>query len=306
MSRIYIIFENEAWSEPLIHELEKLGAAYEMWPMIEGSFELLSAPPAGIYFNRMSASSHTRNHRYSPEYTGCIIRWLESHNRRVINGGQTLQFEISKAAQYAALSSSGIRIPKTSVVLGETALLDAASKTHAPFIIKHNRAGKGLSVNLINDFAEIESFLNSDNYQPPVDGLWLIQQYIESPEPFITRVEFIDGQFVYAVKVSTQQGYELCPADSCITEDTFCPADSQASDKFEILTEFDHPLIDKYEHFLKAHNIDVAAFEFIHDNDNNHYTYDINTNTNYNAEAENKVGIFAMRRLARFLARELD
>lgn len=305
MSKIYLIFENEPWSVPLISELVNLGAAYEMWPMIEGDFELLSTPPEGIYVNRMSASAHTRNHRYSPEYTGCVIRWLEMHNRRVINGGQTLQLEISKAAQYAALSRSGIRIPDTRVVLGEAAFLEAAKRTKTPFIIKHNRAGKGLSVKLINDISEFERFLNSENYSPPVDGLWLIQQYIQSAEAFIMRLEFIDGQFVYAVKVNTQQGFELCPAESCEIEEALCPADTDSGAKFEILPNFNHPLIDKYEHFLKTHKIDVAAFEFICDKNNIAYTYDINTNTNYNAEAENKVGIYAMRRLAMFLTKEL-
>lgn len=304
--KIYLIFENEAWSVPLRYELDKLGAAYELWPIVTGSFDLSSMPPEGVFFNRMSASAHTRNHRYSPEYTGCLIKWLESHNRRVINGGRTLQIELSKAVQYTALVNCGIIVPKTKVVLGEAAFVEAAQQTQTPFIIKHNRAGKGLSVRLINDITEIEDVLNDSSYSAPVDGLWLIQQYIHSSDNFITRLEFIDGQFVYAVRVNTQQGFELCPADSCDTDNAFCPADSDIGSRFEILKDFNHPLIEKYKLFLKTHKIEVAAFEFIRDKNNTAYTYDINTNTNYNAEAENKAGIFAMDRLARYLTRELD
>ena len=45
-----------------------------------------------------------------------------------------------------------------------------------------------------------------------------MQRYIRAPEPFITRVEFVGGRFLYAVRVDTSQGFELCPADQCLAE----------------------------------------------------------------------------------------
>lgn len=305
MSKIYLIYENEEWLAPLISELDQISAPYEKWPMIAGNLDLLNEPPKGVFFNRMSASAHTRGHRYSPEYTACAINWLDAYGRRVINGGNTINLEVSKAAQYAALSKTGITVPETKVVLGLEQLIDIAKQTNMPFIIKHNRAGKGLSVKLIHDIESLQNFINSKDYEPPVDGIWLIQQYIQSTQPFITRTEFINGKFVYAVRVNTEQGFELCPADVCEIDDVFCPIDSEVKDKFEIIENFRHPLISQYESFMAKHKLDVAAFEFILDEDNNAYTYDINTNTNYNSQAEEKIGIYAYQQLAQFLSDEL-
>ena len=53
----------------------------------------------------MSASSHTRDHRFAAELTGGVLAWLESHGRKIVNNGRALQLEISKIAQYRALAA---------------------------------------------------------------------------------------------------------------------------------------------------------------------------------------------------------
>jgi hypothetical protein len=137
-----------------------------------------------------------------------------------------------------------------------------------------------------------------------VDGITLVQRYIRAPEPFITRVEFVGGRFFYAVRVDTSQGFELCPADACQVDATACPAEAPG-DKFQILSEFDHPLIPRWGAVLAANGIDVAGVEFIVDEAGQPFTYDINTNTNYNSEAEAKDGRRGMGETARYLGRLL-
>ncbi|MDS8922379.1 alpha-L-glutamate ligase, partial [Streptococcus pneumoniae] len=75
----------------------------------------------------MSASSHTRGHRFAPEMAEAKIAWLERHNRRVVNGSRALRLEVSKVNQYMALDAAGIRTPKTVAVSGKEQLLAAAS-----------------------------------------------------------------------------------------------------------------------------------------------------------------------------------
>src|SRR3546814_7340857 len=113
MSKIYVNHENSAWVEPLRTAFSQQDLPYEEWFLDEGTLDLAQAPPQGVFYNRMSASSHTRDHRYAPEYTAAVLAWLESHGRRVVNNGRALQLEVSKVAQYAALSSYGIRTPRT-------------------------------------------------------------------------------------------------------------------------------------------------------------------------------------------------
>src|SRR5262249_11665301 len=126
--------------------------------------------------------------------------------------------------------------------------------------------------------------------------------YIKAPAPFITRVEFVGGKLVYAVRVDTSQGFELCPADVCQTEAVASAcATVAAGDKFQILPTFEHPLLPAWQAFLAANDLDVAGIEFIVDAAGNAFTYDINTNTNYNPDAEAKDGRRGMRAIATYL-----
>jgi hypothetical protein len=309
MSRIYVIHENDAWVEPLRTAFADLALPFTEWFIAEGTLDLASVPPQGVFYNRMSASSHTRDHRYAAELTGGVLAWLESHGRRVVNNGRALQLEISKMAQYGALAAHGIRVPRTIAAVGREAIVAAAQKMRGRFITKHNRAGKGLGVRLFDSAAALARYVESGEFEDSVDGVTLIQQYIEAPEPFITRVEFVGGRFLYAVRVDTSLGFELCPADACQVGDAFCPVGTKPADaapRFQIIDGFRHPLVERYQRFLAANGIGIAGIEFITDRDGEIYTYDVNTNTNYNPDAERAAGVSGMRAIASYLGSELQ
>ena len=298
MARIHVLHENDEWLIPLRAALRRQGQPWTEWHLDEGVLRLNEAPPEGVFYNRMSASSHTRGHRYAPEYTAAVLSWLESHQRRVINNSRALALEVSKTAQYASLQAHGVPVPATVTAVGRDAVLEAAADFPTPLILKHNRGGKGLGVRLVRDRSELKDVLRGPDYTAPIDGVTLVQQYIEAPEPFITRMEFIGGELVYAVRVNTSRGFELCPADVCETGPTPGPM-------FEILPDFNHELVPGIQRFLAANGIHVAGVEFIADRAGNAYVYDVNTNTNYNAEAEAKAGISGMGLLARYLGEQL-
>lgn len=305
MAYIYIIHENNVWTAPLRTELERLDLPYREWFLDLGHLDLSVPPPEGVFYNRMSASSHTRDHRYAAEYTAAVLAWLESHGRRVINSSRALQLEISKVAQYAALRAHGIRTPRTLAAVGRTHILEAARTFRGPFITKHNRGGKGLGVRLFRSVAALQAYLEGAEFEQPLDGITLVQQYIEAPEPFITRCEFVGGKFLYALRADTSQGFLLCPADECQVGDAFCPTNETPTSKFRILKTFDHPMLARYARFLEANAIHIAGIEFIVDDKGELYTYDINTNTNYNPMAENEAGLSGMRSIATYLGSEL-
>jgi len=236
MSKIYILHENEEWTAHLTKRLEELHIPYECWHLDHGSIDLTKEPPQGVFYNRMSASSHTRDHRFA-----------------------------------------------------------------------HNRAGKGQGVQLFHSIQALEEYVYGENFEEPVDGITLVQQYVDAPKPFIIRHEFVGGKFLYAVKVDTSEGFELCPADACSIEDQYCPtgAESEGGAKFEILTEYHDPIIEYYEQFLYANSIEVAGIESIQDQHGQVYTYDVNTNTNYNTDAEQEANIYGMLQLANYLGNQL-
>lgn len=310
MSKVFILHENDEWLPPFRTALKAAGLDFEEWHLDEGVLSFDSQPPQGVFYSRMSASAHTRGHTHAPSYTQHVLNWLELNGRRVVNGSRALYLEVSKVAQYAALQAAGVRTPRTRIAVGKDAVLPAAlAFDELPLILKPNRGGKGLGVQLFQDLESIAAYLDSPAYEEPVDGTWLIQQYIRPAEPFITRAEFIGGRFHYAVRVDTSQGFELCPADACAIGDVLCPAtpDLEEAPKFQITTDFDPALIKTLEKVLADNGVEVAGIEFIRDIQGNLYTYDINTNTNYNNAAERaaKVAKTGPQKLADFLGDEL-
>ena len=307
MTQIHVIHENAAWLEPLAAALERQALAWRNWFLDRGVFDLSRPPPEGVFYNRMSASSHTRDHRFAAELTVSVLAWLERHGRRVVNGSRALDLEISKARQYAALEKAGIRTPETVLVAGKELVVEAAQQHFGggPFILKPNRGGKGLGVRLFHSADALADHLHSQDYEPPTDGVHLLQQYVRAPVPLITRAEFIGGRFMYAVEVDTSDGFELCPADACAVGDAFCPAGEEPRAKFTIIGDIDPALKHRYEAFLAANDIGVAGIEFIADTEGTVYTYDVNTNTNYNPDPEARAGRSGMDTLARYLGAEL-
>jgi len=302
MEKIYILHENDEWMPPFRSVLTEERVPFEEWHMARKMVDFEQPPPKGVFFNRMSASAHTRGHRCIPEYTAGTLSWLKAHGRRVVNGNQALDLELSKLRQYQALQTHGIQTPRTLVARDETELTAVASQMIGPFITKHNRGGKGLGVHLFKNSKALADIIDDQILESPVDGIYLIQQYIQSREPFITRCEFIGGELIYAVRVSTENGFELCPADNCQRGDTFYPTSENDTPRFHIINTFNEPLlIKRYQAFLQENIIEVAGIEFITDENGRHWTYDVNTNTNYNLSAEERANVSAPRQLAKFL-----
>ena len=310
-NKIYVLHENDEWVEPLRKELQTINAPFEEWHLGKRNVDHLDKPPYGIFYNRMSASSHTRGHRYAPEHAAVVLNWLEKNKRRVINNSRALSLEISKSLQYKELESFGIKTPRTIYCSNKESILKSANVFTKPFITKHNRGGKGLGVRLFNNKKELDSYVSSRNFEPSIDGITLLQDYIDANPRVIKRVEFVNSKFLYTVEVDASEGFELCPAcpedqidipQQQITGE-FCPA---TGNKFKIIKNYkENELTKKYEKFIAANGIEIAGIEYIADKKGAIYTYDVNTNTNYNSQAEKNSEIKGMRSIAAFLKEEL-
>jgi len=221
---VHIIYENEDWMPPIRAALHRHDVPFVEHFADGGTLDVLAAAADGVFYNRMSPSSHTRGHQQGISYARELFRVLEAQGRRVINGSRAFSLELSKVAQHAALHAAGLPTPRTLAVFGgPEALRQAARQLALPFITKDNQGGKGLGVRLFRDLDAFDAYVDSDEFQPGPDGITLLQQYIVPAEPHITRVEIVDGRFVYAIRSSTERGFELCPADACALDDAFCP-----------------------------------------------------------------------------------
>lgn len=328
---VYVLHENEAWLPPLREAFAAQGVPLREIELISGSIDLAAEPPQGVFWSRLSASSHTRDHGNAKEYARAALRWLEAHGRRVVNGAHVIEFEVSKLAQTSALAAAGFDVPHTVAVFGKDELVARATELATPFITKHNQGGKGLGVRRFDRLEEFVAYVDGPDFEEPIDGITLLQEYLVGAEAFITRAEFVDGEFVYAVRVDTSAGsFELCPAEACavpvgaggvevealaattIQLGDFAPAAAAcevgADSLFSIreTVTADDELIVRLRDFLAANRIEVAGIEFMETVDGRRVVYDINTNTNYNPDVEAIAPASAAASLVRALGRELD
>ena len=293
---VHVLHENPEWMPPFAAAFAAEGVDWDETLVTGGSLDLTAEPPPGLWWSRMSASAHTRGHTAAAEHARALLDLLEAYGRRVVNGRAVLDLELSKVRQLALLRAAGVAVPRTIAVVGDRPddLLAAAAAIGPPVVAKPNRGGKGLGVTRFDSVDELAAALPS--LEEPVDGVLLVQEYVEPARPRITRAEIVGGELVYAITADTERGgFQLCPADACAVDGT--PASL-----FALRTEpMPAGLADAYESFARWHGLEVAGFEFIETTDGRAVTYDVNTNTNYNPDVEAVAPRSAARAVARYL-----
>ena len=293
---VHVLHENPEWMPPFAAAFAAEGVDWDETLVTGGSLDLTAEPPPGLWWSRMSASAHTRGHTAAAEHARALLDLLEAYGRRVVNGRAVLDLELSKVRQLALLRAAGVAVPRTIAVVGDRPddLLAAAAAIGPPAVVKPNRGGKGLGVTRFDSVDELAAALPA--LDEPVDGVLLVQEYVEPSRPRITRAEIVGGELVYAITADTERGgFQLCPADACAVDGT--PASL-----FALRTEpLPAGLADAYESFARWHGLEVAGFEFIETADGRAVTYDVNTNTNYNPDVEAVAPRSAARAVARYL-----
>ena len=312
---VHILFENPAWNPPLLDALTAAGFPYELHYLDEGVIDPSVPPADGIWINRISPSSHTRDHGHTVAMAREYLFWLETHGRRVINGSHAFELEMSKLRQELILRKYGVKTPRTVLATGRNNLVELARTFDGPFITKHNQGGKGLGIQLFNDADVFADYVESDAFDWGPDGKIILQQYIQPPEPFITRVELVGDRFLFAMRSRTDEGFQLCPSDACqvpASNPNVCPIDGEDADNVGVDSKFsqspltaEDDLVVKMLRMIKTEGIEVAGIEFVEDADGNRYTYDINGTTNYSGVLGKQTGIDGMREVVRYIKHEV-
>ena len=203
---IYIIHENDEWLIPLRESFKKIKAPYKEWHMNKVNIDLKGPTPSGVFYNRMSASSHSRGHRYAPEKTRDLLKWLERGKKRIINNSRALELEISKIEQYKELEKFNIKFPKTLSTKNKNELIERSKEFNKPFLIGAH-ISEGVTLPSGEKLSEITKKIEIKNLL----GLILACGSPENYEKNINEIKSIGFPFGFKInafeKTKIQGGY---------------------------------------------------------------------------------------------------
>ena len=123
----------------------------------------------------------------------------------------------------------------------------------------------------------------------------LLQDHVPARGGTIVRVETLGGDFLYAIEVESDGGFDLCPADACLV------TPGRAAVRMTAVTP-PPGLVDAAERIARAVGLDVGGVEYlIDDRDGVARFYDINALSNFVANPLDVLGWDPHERLVDFL-----
>ena len=308
--RIAIYYEHPQWFKPLFAELERRGISYER--LLASKFQYdpsVRSSPYSLVVNRMSPSAHTRGNAHAIFSTLHYLSYLKSIDANVLNGYDAYLHEISKARQVGLLNKLGIRHPRARVINSAPLAPAAAEGLVFPVILKPNIGGSGAMIVRFNSMGELSEAANNGNMNLGIDQTALIQEYLPAENGSIIRVEVLDGEFLYAIRLFLTEGeFNLCPADYClppVVEGRQKDGKTDSVTGLDVLVEAYTPpddVIDDVLRITSAANIEVGGVEYlVNTRDGEVYYYDINALSNFVADAPNVIGFDPFPRLVDFI-----
>jgi hypothetical protein len=298
MRPIAVFYEHPEWFKPLFNELARRGVPVQLIQAEAHVFDPAARESYALVFNRMSPSAWLRGHAHSVFYTSSYLNHLEVNNIPVVNGSEAYRIEISKAAQLDLLRQLGLPCPKSRVINNANQAVDAANGFRYPIIVKPNIGGSGAGVQKFDDKAALRHAAESKSIQLGIDHTALVQEFIPQESGRIVRVETLDGNYLYGIRIyTTGTSFDLCPADVCQTVDgqmlnaSTCAVDApQRGLRVEAYTP-PAEMIRSVEMIVRAAKIDVGGVEYmIDERDGQLYYYDVNALSNFVADAPNVIG----------------
>lgn len=296
---IAVYHEHPDWFKPLFAELDRRGLPYVRLDAAAHRYDPAErSSPYSIVINRASPSAYLRGHSQSTFHTLHWLKHLERIGTPVVNGSQVYAYELSKATQGDVLAQLGLPSPRTVVINDPSQAVAAATDLRYPVLVKANVGGSGAGITKYETATALEGAVAAGQVGLGVDGVALVQEAAPLRDGHITRVETLDGKFLYAINVYPATGsFDLCPADACQTTTgvelvgAACAVDAVKSGlRVEGFTP-PAEIIEQVERISRFTGLDIGGIEYlVDDRDGKHYFYDINALSNFVADAPNVVG----------------
>jgi hypothetical protein len=307
---IAVYYEHPDWFRPLFAELDRRDIAYARIDAAAHSYDPSeTTSPCSLVFNRASPSAYLRGHSQVTFHTLSWLRHLERIGVPVVNGVAPYEMETSKAFQLDILNELGLPYPRARVINNPSLAGEAARGLRFPIVVKANIGGSGAGITRFDTAESLDTAARNGALDLGVDNVALVQELAPLRDGHITRVEVLDGRFLYAINVyPADNSFNLCPADVCQTTDgqqlsrSACAVDAPKNGmRVEGFTP-PREIIRQVEAIAERVKLDVGGIEYlIDDRDGQHYFYDINALSNFVADAPNVVGFDPFSRLVDYL-----
>ena len=307
---IGILDEHPEWSARLIAELQHRRLPFEKIDHSNHTFDPRDwTPRYSVIVNRTSPSSHRRGHGSVLFYSEALLAHWEALDVPVINPVRAYRFEKSKALQIGLFERLGVNYPRTVVVNHRDQVLKASGELRFPILVKPNVGGSGALIERFDSRADLEARAAALDFGP--DGAALVQEYVESRDGAIVRVEVLDDRYLYAIRiVRPASDFNLCPADICGIPETAVSADPgacpvEAKPGLQV-TRYDAlpDVVDQARALARAASIDVGGIEYLVGRDDGRvYFYDVNATSNFVANAPAVLGFDPFPQFADYIVR---
>ena len=302
--RLAIYYEHPEWFKPLFAELDRRGVEYDRLLAHEHHFDPAEREsPYALIVNRMSPSAHRRGHAQSIFYTLNYLAYLKDIGANVLNGYDAYVNEFSKARQVILLDRLGLRYPRARVINHASQAPAAAEGLTFPVVLKPNIGGSGAGIVRFDSPDELEAASREGALDLGRDGTALVQEYLPAEGQSIVRVEVLDGEYLYAIKLAlTEDEFNLCPADYCRVPG----ANDGVSGRGVPVEGYTPPqhVVEDVKRILAASNAEVGGVEYlVNERDGQVYYYDVNALSNFVADAVNVVGFDPFPRLVDYILR---
>ena len=305
LERIAILYENDAWLGELLEALAARDVPFTAIHMDDVAVLLERPPSFGVVFNRVSPSSYLRGHGPAITCASSLMKILEAHGRRVINGSMSFSVETSKIAQLLLLRRLGMTTPATIMFNSVGRIAALARGFPFPALLKPDCGGSGAYIRRARSYEHLMSLLDTERDLFGPNHLLLLQAEFACVDKAIVRTEFIDGEFVYAMRVRARNTFNLCPAECCHRQAADPSSSEEPSVQFEAYPDIPSAAVAEARRIVQEAQLDVGGVEYAELDDGTRSFYDINATSVYRPEIGTRFGVDAPRMLAAFLRREL-
>jgi len=305
---IGILDEHPDWSGRLMAELTHRRLPFEKIDPSSHAYDPRDRERRySVIVNRTSPSSHRRGHGNVLFYAEPLLAHYEAIGVPVINPVAAWRYEKSKALQVGLFERLRLPYPRTVVVNHREQLTKLAERLRFPVLLKPNVGGSGAGIVRFGSRAELEAATDGAHLGP--DGTALLQEYVEPAEGAIVRVEILDDEYLYAIRIVRRaDDFNLCPADLCAvptSPDPLAACPVTTTPALEV-TRFEAPkeAIEGARRITRAAGIDVGGVEYlVGATDGQRYFYDVNATSNFVADAPAVLGFDPFPRFADFIVR---